>query len=231
MPDPQGVLNTYGDRFAPTTPGFGADISSQRLDALDEAALAYAWTLASEDRGCPGVCVDLGCGRGEMGARFAELGLDTLLLDILPREHTVLASGPRPHLEYLGKNVRQVCASDLPRPVDLLYSQRFIHYLRYEEARQVLKLFRSRMPFGAKLFLSASGLDSELSEGYCGKHFPAQSRFTVLSPAMQERHGISSPVCLYRESELTFLCEECGFEVDRSFISSFGNVKTCCRAN
>jgi hypothetical protein len=77
----------------------------------------------------------------------------------------------------------------------------------------------------AKLFLSASGLQSELGVDYGGREDALRDRFSPLSPAMALKHGIHESVCLYTMDELVSLCEHASFRVERIFSSSFGNVK------
>jgi acetyl-CoA acetyltransferase len=72
------TLNACGDVLIRTTGRHGGDISSQRMDDLDIAALAYALQLKGT---APGAAIDLGCGQGMQGLRLAALGLDTLLID------------------------------------------------------------------------------------------------------------------------------------------------------
>ena len=60
------TLNLYGDRPISTTGAHGIDVASQRLDALDKEALEQV--LQSGERLS---CIDLGCGFGWQGVRFA----------------------------------------------------------------------------------------------------------------------------------------------------------------
>lgn len=75
------------------------------------------------------------------------------------------------------------------------------------------------------MFLSASGMDSELSEGYPACGLPVDRRFARLAANMAEKHAILAPVCLYRPSELEDLARDAGWAVENVFVSPFGNVK------
>ncbi|NLY94710.1 MAG: class I SAM-dependent methyltransferase [Myxococcales bacterium] len=212
--------NRYGDDLDRAEGGFGADIASQRMDALDRAALHHALSLDG------GHALDLGAGSSIQAVRFATLGLETLAVDALPRARTLVG---RLDLEralpirYLEKDARALTRGDLPARLDLVYSQRFIHHLRHGEAVALLRLVAEAMPPGARLFLSASGLASELAEGYPAG--PIEARYATLSPAMQAKHHIEGPVCLYAAEELEALAEAAGFATERVELSPFGNVK------
>ena len=217
-------LNLYGDRVVRTTGKHGVDIASQRMDDLDIAALQYA-LQKTEKRG---VAIDLGCGSGMQGLRFAALGFKTMLIDWLPIEMTVLRIAEIDQmlpLSYVMKDVRTLTASELPDEVAFCYSQRFIQYLQFEEAVTLLRLLRARMPVGAKLFLSASGLLSELGDGYEGRKHPLTRRFAVLARNMANKHDIHEPVCLYTLEDLIALCRSAAFLPEHVFSSPFGNVK------
>ena len=218
-------LNAHGDIVVTTTGTHGADISSQRIDDLDREALLHALRL--EERS-GAVAVDLGCGIGIQGLRFATLGLTSLLIDRLPVEMTILRATSLQEvlpISYLMKDVRDLRADDLPPCIAFCYSQRFLHYLRFAEALCLLRLIRSRMRQGAKLFLSASGLQSELSAEYAGRADALAHRFAPLSPQMAAKHEIHESVCLYTTDDLGFLCEQVSLRTERVFCSPFGNVK------
>src|SRR5690606_38861818 len=92
--------------------------------------------------------------------------------------------------------------SEFPRKYDFVYTQRFLHYLSYQEASAFISLVSAITNPGGILFISASGIGSELSDGYEGGAVEIQKRFFHLSPKMASRHGIFEKVCLYSEDEL-----------------------------
>lgn len=216
-------LNHHGDKLIATTGRHGADIAVQRMDELDSAALAHGLGLPHK-----GAALDIGCGAGIQGLRLACIGFRTTLVDMLPQERTVLRAQALKEflpISYLRRDARALTLEDLPADICLCYSQRFIHYLRFQEAVELLGLVRQRMVAGAKLFISASGLNSELGEGYEGKRVRISERFARLSLAMAEKHGIQAPVCLYTAQELVMLCEMAAYRCDEVYASPFGNVK------
>jgi len=202
----------------------GTDIASQRMDELDVDTIIYALQICGDT----GAAVDLGCGVGTQGLRLATLGFKTVLIDLTPIEMTVLHVAGISELlplSYLQKDVRILKSTDLPANISICYSQRFIHYLTYAEATILLKLFRRQMQHCAKLFLSASGLFSELGEDYQGKNMEVSRRFSHLSEIMSKRHSIYAPVCLYTEDDLVNLCNNASFSCDKVYQSVFGNIK------
>ena len=75
------------------------------------------------------------------------------------------------------------------------------------------------------MFISASGVESELGVAYSGFQQDVTKRFHRLSTEMATKHGIKEPVCLYHKHEIEELLEYTGFEIQRSWLSEFGNVK------
>lgn len=217
-------LNLYGDSLVMTTGKHGANISSQRMDDLDVETMLFALQLKERK----GASLDLGCGIGIQGLRLASLGFKTVLIDWVPVNTTVLRAIGLDELlplSYLMKDVRELESADLPTEIAICYSQRFIHYLTFDEAVALLRLVRGQMQSGAKLFLSASGLLSELGDNYLGKSQELSTRFARLSEYMAKKHNIHEPVCLYTTDDLVRLCLKASFRCDRVFSSAFGNVK------
>jgi hypothetical protein len=128
-------------------------------------------------------------------------------------------------ISYLQKDARMLTSEDFGDDIGIAYSQRFIHYLRFSEAVSLLTLVRSKMRTDGKLFLSASGLLSELGNDYYGSNQELSNRFAPLTPTMAEKHDIREPVCLYTPEDLVTLCEQASYKPERVFSSAFGNVK------
>jgi hypothetical protein len=80
-----------------------------------------------------------------------------------------------------------------------------------------------------RLFVSASGLGSELGEGYAEGGVEVGERFGPLAPALANKHEIHEPVCLYTPDDMRRLAAESGFAAADVWTSAFGNVKAAFR--
>ena len=165
---------------------------------------------------------------GTQGIRFAVLGCKSVLYDLVDigeRVERIRQTLGIQALEFRKLDLRQASPEDFPAQTGVAYSQRFIHYLRFEEASRLLATLASRLCPGARLFISASGMQSELAAGYCHADNPVEERFAALAEAMQSKHRVREPVCLYTKEELERLVVRRGFTVIRTWTSPFGNVK------
>jgi hypothetical protein len=218
------ILNLYGDKGGNLAGTHGVDISSQRMDDLDRKCLLFALEQKSDDL----AAVDLGCGLGIQGIRLALTGIETLLIDSLDIENRVSQCSDLLNLQniqFLKKDVRLLLPEDLPEKVQILYSQRFIHYLKFEEADSLIKMMAGRMETGGRVFLSASGIDTELADGYADRGKAVRDRYSPLSEAMALKHQIHEPVCLYSEMDMKLLLKPSGFKEILVWSSEFGNIK------
>lgn len=220
----QAVLNPYGDqRLAVGAPGHGGAISSQREDRLDTLALQQARELLAIGRGRPPVVYDVGCGEGTMAIKFADLGCEVIACDLEPSPalyEYARRSGRLMPRHLLAEDARAVNWSALPAP-DVVYTQRFLHYLRFADAVTLLRMLTA--PADCHAYVSMSGLHSELGTRYPAAPLP--SRFACLEREMAEKHGITEPVCLYTKEDAERLARQCGLTILQLWLSDFGNVK------
>lgn len=79
-------LNNNDDILIETTKSTGSDISSQRLDKLDQTSLFHAVNISQKENSS---AIDLGSGLGSQGIRFANMGINTTLIDKLDIQNTI----------------------------------------------------------------------------------------------------------------------------------------------
>lgn len=222
------AINLYGDQRIATVTGHGIDVASQRADDLDQMAIEQIRRRVIDTRGV--AVLDAGCGFGGQSARMAKAGGQVLAIDIEDYQAQITESMQR---EGVAGNLTFRCLSVQEKecigPFDIILCQRMLHYLPHASAREALAWFHREARADAQLFLSASGMDSELGNGYLGVTAPVESRFAPLSADMADKHSIHPPVCLYRREELEAIVNEAGWTVEQAFLSPFGNVKLLAR--
>lgn len=233
--DTKKPLNIYGDRATFVAAGHGADIASQREDQLDGLALAEIRRRVALRPPLPVKAWDMGCGAGGQAIRMARNGALVTAIDSDPAAGKALAdtiarseeAGLARCVDFRCFDIADLAAYDegLPSP-DLILSQRTIHYFPWDTAVGILSRWRSLALPGAHLYLSASGLDSELGgPGYADADKDVRQRFARITPALAVKHGILQPVCLYREKDMAKLFEASGWSTLQIFSSPFGNIK------
>ena len=190
--------------------GYGVDVSVKRADELEKRLLSVVQ---------PGDSVlDLGCGAGGAAARLVAAEGIVTGVDI----HDYIDDWKKIDREFVAGDIRQLETLLSERQFDYCLCNRTIHYLTYEEAAQLLRDLR-RMVL-QQLFISFSGMTSELVHGYAAQQAPIESRFDKLSTDAQETFGISQPLTLYSEAEAVKLLADAGWTVTWSRTTDFGNV-------
>lgn len=191
---------------------YGKSISSEREDDLDRMAL-------DSIAGRSGIkAMDLCCGQGGMAKKLNPLCSLVLAIDLRPG---ISSAGT---LFSLRQDIRKPFRVPF-LPFDLIVFQRAIHYLSWQDATRLLLRMKGWIKKEGCLYISASGIESELGTEYQGKGIPIEKRMAHLSPEMMEKHEIMEPVCLYSMDEFRKLLESTGWTVKRSFTSPFGNLK------
>lgn len=225
----QMPTNLYGDKLTTHTPGHGADIASQRADDLDRVALGRIKELFSTQ---PVTALDLACGLGGQALRMVQAGARVAAIDLHDFSqqlsgHASRQPGSEPDLHFVQADLRQL-PKPLPfAPYDVVVCQRAIHYLTFSEAVTALRALLPHLRPNAQLFLSASGLGSNLGLQYAHAAFPVTERFCPLDSVMAYKHQIHAPVCLYTPDDLERLLQQAGFQTYKRWSSQFGNVKAC----
>ena len=189
---------------------------------MDRLALQKAHDLVSGSS-TQIVVYDIGCGYGAMAMKFAAADCIVVACDIEPMPALLefaQNTGKMQLDNIITSDARLVDWAIFPKP-DIVYSQRFLHYLRFDEAVQLVSDITSNS--SCKIYLSISGLKSELGTDY--PKAPLSSRFAHLDDEMARKHGIAQMVCLYDLDDARQLAKRCGLQIIRLWLSDFGNIK------
>src|SRR4051794_35350808 len=161
-------FNVYGDSSAEQLNGYGIDISLQRTDSLDIALLHEV--KASKFKNLK--VIDLGCGKGGQSVRLASAGCYITAVDVQDFSKEMQESCrknkiPGERVTFIKCDIRHT-SEYLSGDYHYFYSQRTFHYMDYKNSEKLLEILRQHFVknFKGKLFVSVSGIDSELGEGY-----------------------------------------------------------------
>lgn len=218
-------LNLYGDKPEFLAAGHGADIASQRADDLDIMAIEHTRSLASA------FALDIACGAGGQAIRLAQAGATVVATDIVDMTAVIQAAsaGVAGKVAFAKLDMRNLDKLHVELLADVIICQRAIHYLPFSEAIGVIAGMKELLVQNGRLYLSASGIYSELGDDYVGRSVPLAERYAELAPAMRDKHGIHGPVCLYSEEDLAQLLFTAGLIPEKIFSSKFGNIKVVAR--
>ncbi len=216
-------------RRRPVGAGHGIDVASQRADELDERCLAFLDARFVHMPAMRPSALDLACGQGGQALRMAAAGARVTAVDLLDQGATLQRAAAgltlwQPPL-FVRADFRSLPETLPGAPYDVMVCQRAIHYVRYDEAVTAMRTWLRYLKPGGRIFLSASGLTSELGRGYPHWGQPVAERWARLAPAMADRHDMRQPVCLYEAMDLVTLLHAAGFGIAEVFRSPFGNVK------
>jgi SAM-dependent methyltransferase len=217
----------YGDRPLTTRSGHGIDVAIQREDYLDGSAIKWIKSLIGQPQGTVVRALDAACAAGGQARRMARAGAVVTAVDLHDYGADLLNAAVEEGLtgiEFVQADLRHADLYERLGQFDVIIAQRFIHYLPFSEAVDVVKLFESALRPDGRLYLSASGLRSELGRNYDGETALA-NRFSALWRPMAEKHGIHEKVCLYEEQDMRALLGASGMTPEKVYTSPFGNIK------
>lgn len=117
---------------------------------------------------------------------------------------------------------------DFQDNISFIFAGRFIHYLKYQEAKRLLKILARKTGNGAKLYFSVSGIDSDLAKNYLGKGIDIEKRFFKIDKSLRKRFEMGEKVCLYTEEEVESLFSKY-FKVVKVEKTAFGNINIVVR--
>lgn len=219
-------LNCYEDQPRYTRNGYGIDISSQRLDDLDLQALDYLRNLQHQSEDGKVSLLELGCSSGGFSKTAASDFIKVIAIDACayPKEWQA-AITENNDLTFIQHPLPSFPMSLAEMSFDCVVSQRALHYLNYEDVFTVLNWCKTHLKREGRIYVSVSGVGSELGIGYSAINQPVRERWGRIDTHLAACHGIQHNVCLYSKTELTDIMELVGFRIVKSWVSDFGNIK------
>lgn len=194
---------------------YGVDVSAKRADDLDKKLLA----TVSENRGSR--VLELGCGSGAQSQRLVAAGAAVTAVDI--QGYSDWENEKKLHfVEADMREFLEQCSSTF----GYCSFQRTIHYLPYDDALAVLKKLRKLVT--KRLYISVSGLESDIGDCYAAKNSSIKERFAKINQTGAETFSISEPLCLYTPEEFMVLLQDSGWTIEELWVSAFGNIKAIC---
>lgn len=208
---------------------YGVDVALNRQDDLDKKAIAGVDRFISAAKKV--TVIDIGCGAGGTTTTLAQPGASVVGIDILDysshfEELRNTNNLSEQQLRFIQGDIRKASALVDELSPKICLMQRVIHYMPYNDALSVLKHLRKSGVID--LFISVTGLESDIGNNYTDKNKPVQKRFCTLALEDMNRFSITQPVCLYTPEEFTYLLQESGWEIKECWVSAFGNVKAVC---
>jgi SAM-dependent methyltransferase len=209
---------------------YGVDIAVRRHDDLDKKAIAYVDEYISAAKKVS--VVDIGCGAGGVSAALAQPGAVVLGIDIVDhsaqfqqlREKRKLS---HQQLDFIQGDIRNLQSIVVDAYPQVCLMQRTIHYLPYNDALLVLLMLKNSGV--QRLFISVSGLESDIGRVYKDANVPIQKRFCRLTKDEASIFSITQPLCLYTPEEFINLLQSSGWQIEECWVSAFGNIKAVCK--
>lgn len=205
--------------------GHGVDVAIKRADDLDKLMIENIVSKKEVK------VLDLGCGAGGQSVRMVEAGAKVTAIDVHDfskefesyKNERVISDDV---LHYINGDITNLSELISGKTFTEVCMQRVLHYLTYVQAIELLKVLYEVTE--DKLYISVTGIGSDVAVEYDGTEVPIGERFTVLSEEAAEKFSIHEPVCLYSQKEFIEILERTGWQVEKCWESAFGNLKAVC---
>ena len=201
---------------------FGPDVASVRIDDLDRACITYALTITDGHKRV----LDIGSGKSRLAVILALMNFNVTAYD---REDYFRYFKQTKLVTFVQKDMRDIVHSDIEKGVEIIIAQRVLHHIPFIDAQKVLTVLSSKLVSGGEMFISLSGLESELGNGYVDANKEVTQRYVKISEDNQNKFSMSDKVCLYTKGDVEKLLEPLPITIEKIWQSKFGNIKVIAR--
>ncbi len=204
---------------------YGVDVASYRLDDLDTLLLDDVEKIQERDRGTVTI-LDIGCGAGGLTKALLEKqcivdGVDIADVAAEVFYHKEFAKRAR----FFNEDMYDFLVhNEMGYPsYTCIVLQRVLHYVPYQKTLLLLKECLKRSEHG--VYVSLSGIESEISRYYLHTEELIQNRFSYLNKIGQEKFCITAPICLYSKQDVKDIISTLDCTCEYYRMSAFGNHK------
>lgn len=208
---------------------YGVDVNKTRLDDLDRVILRDS---LSEPFNKKTVC-NMGCGESSLSVALCGIGHFVYNYDRRDlHDFFALTSELFQRQKFTQINISDIKKHNIPQRIDVVVFQRVLHYVPYSQAQNILRLVSHNTTPEGKIYISLSGLDSEIGQEYTAGQVPIESRMGTITSNNQDNFNITEKICLYSKEEAQQLIESiAGLRIQKIWVSQFGNIKIIIEKN
>ena len=221
-------INCYGDKSILMKNGYGIDIASQRLDDLDKVILSNIDELILKKNKNDINILEIGSGYGGLTREIILKGVNVFAIDCCDYRSSIDKFEKMSQSQIV--NFYQAVMPNIPKELnfynfDFIVSQRTLHYLKYSEVKKLLSWCSQNQNKNGLIYISVSGMSSELSIGYRASNKLVESRWDFLNNSVSILHNLHHKICLYKMPELIAMMEMFNYAIIKDWASDFGNLK------
>jgi 2-polyprenyl-3-methyl-5-hydroxy-6-metoxy-1,4-benzoquinol methylase len=203
-------------------------LTSQPLDDIDTLCLEYL--IEQKQQGKTLHCLDIGGGAGKHAIRVAQTGHTATLIDRDDPSHYIkqVADADIIKADQITLVQKQFNAIDVAKDLaayDLIYSQRALNYMPYDEFMAFMRNLTTHLPIGGRFYISVSGYDNEFGRSFPLRDKSLPERYGYVTDAMKIKHNIQDKTLVIKCEELTDIMKGLGYKILYTNVTTFGNVK------
>jgi hypothetical protein len=172
-------------------------------DEFDIKVIEYANSLAQG--GITDLsALDLGCSPYfPQSWRLAKLGFNVDAFDLENPIDTFdqINKSFKNRINYKVKDIATLKSSDLQPNYDIIYSNRCLPFLKYNQAYELIHMLVNQVKSKSRFFLSFFSESADYAANY-PMDLPLENRFVPLNNIVARKNQMLAPVCIYKYDEI-----------------------------
>lgn len=222
-----------------STHGYGFYTASTMQEGLLGTARHVIDAALVENDGKAPHVVDIGAGQGHQALRMAKAGAYVTMADVFDartgkNDIEIADMIANDKMDMICKDWHDLSVDDFKRPIDIVYSQRSLSYVSYQDVITLFNLLKQKMnncvDGSAYVFAAFNGLDSFYGMTHPLRDEVVFNRHGFVSERVKEKMFVTSKMTVYSEDEVkTLMTDILGFYDIRTYVTRFDNIQVAAR--